>query len=161
MPSFDVVSKVSWPEIDNALNQVRKELGQRYDFRDTDSSLEKTTEGLVLVSNSEGRIEAAREVLFEKLVRRHVSLKHMDAQKPQPAGGATVRQLIKVKEGIDRDHARKVIDAIKASKLKVQAAIHEDTVRVTGKHRDDLQAVIKLLRATDFDLELQFVNFRE
>ena len=161
MPSFDVVSKVSWPEIDNALNQVQKEIGQRYDFRDTDSSVEKTTDGLVLAANSEGRIEAALEVLKEKLVRRHVSLKHVDPQKVQPAGGSMYRQLVKVKEGIDRDHARKVIDAIKAAKLKVQATIHEDTVRVSGKNRDDLQAAMKLLRTTELDIELQFVNFRD
>lgn len=161
MPTFDVVSKVSWPEIDNAINQVRKELGQRYDFRDCNAELEKTTEGLVLTANSEGRVEAALEVLKEKLVRRHVSLKHIDPQKALPAGGATYRQLIKVKEGIDRENARKVIDAIKASKLKVQASIHEDTVRVSGKNRDDLQEAMKLLRATELPIELQFNNFRD
>lgn len=161
MPSFDVVSKVSWAEIDNALNQVSKELSQRYDFKDTNANVEKTKEGLVITANSEGRVEAALEVLRDKLVKRHVSLKHIDPQKAQPAGGATFRQLVKVKEGIDRDRARKVIDAIKGSKIKVQAAIHEDTVRVSGKNRDDLQSAIALLKKLEIDIELQFQNFRE
>jgi uncharacterized protein YajQ (UPF0234 family) len=161
MPSFDVVSKVSWAEIDNALNQVSKELSQRYDFKDTNANVEKTKEGLVISANSEGRVEAALEVLRDKLVKRHVSLKHIDPQKAQPAGGSTFRQLVKVKEGIDRDRARKVIEAIKGSKIKVQAAIHEDTVRVSGKNRDDLQSAIALLKKLEIDIELQFQNFRE
>jgi uncharacterized protein YajQ (UPF0234 family) len=161
MPSFDAVSKVNWAEIDNALNQVRKELAQRYDFKDTQANVEKTKEGLVVTANSEGRVEAALEVIKEKLVKRQVSLKHIDPQAVQPAGGSLFRQLVKVKEGIDRDRARKVIDAIKASKIKVQAAIHEDTVRVSGKNRDDLQAAIATLRKLDLDIELQFQNFRE
>jgi uncharacterized protein YajQ (UPF0234 family) len=161
MPSFDVVSKVNWAEVDNALNQCKKELSQRYDFKDTGANIEKTKEGLVITANSEGRVEAALDVLKDKLVKRHVSLKHIDPQTAQPAGGNTVRQLVKIKEGIDRDRARKVIDAIKASKIKVQAAIHDDTVRVSGKSRDDLQATIALLRTLEIDIELQFQNFRE
>lgn len=161
MPSFDVVSKVNWPEVDNALNQVGKELAQRYDFKDTGAKVEKTKEGLVITANSEGRVEAALDVLKDKLVKRHVSLKHIDPQTALPAGGSTFRQLVKVKEGIDRDRARKVIDAVKGSKIKVQAAIHEDTVRVSGKNRDDLQETMKLLRGLELDIELQFQNFRE
>jgi hypothetical protein len=161
MPSFDVVSKVNWAEVDNALNQVSKELAQRYDFKDTGAKVEKTKEGLVITANSEGRVEAALDVLKDKLVKRHVSLKHLDAQPAQPAGGSTFRQLVKIKEGIDRDRAKKVIDAVKGSKIKVQAAIHDDTVRVSGKNRDDLQETIKLLRGLELDIELQFQNFRE
>jgi cyclic-di-GMP-binding protein len=161
MPSFDVVSKVPWVEVDNALNQTKKEIAQRYDFKDTNTSLEKNDEGIVIVANSEGRVEAALDVLKGKFVKRSVSLKHIDPQKVQPAGGSTQRQVVKIKEGIDKDNARKIIDAIKAAKLKVQAAIHDDTVRVTGKNRDDLQATIKLLRGGDWPVELQYVNFRE
>lgn len=161
MPSFDVVSKIPWNEVDNALNQARKELEQRYDFKDTSTSLEKTQEGLVLVSSSEGRLDAARDVLQGKLLKRGVSLKHLDPQKTQPAGGSTFRQLLKLKEGIDKDNARKIIDLVKESKLKVQCAIQQDTVRVTGKNRDDLQSVIKLLRGAEMPLELQYQNFRE
>jgi hypothetical protein len=161
MPSFDVVSKVPWAEVDNALNQTKKEIAQRYDFKDTNTSIEKNDEGIVIVANSEGRVEAALDVLKGKFVKRSVSLKHVDPQNVQPAGGNTQRQVVKIKEGIDKDNARKIIETIKGSKLKVQAAIHDDTVRVTGKHRDDLQAVIKLLRGTDFPVELQYQNFRE
>jgi uncharacterized protein YajQ (UPF0234 family) len=161
MPSFDIVSKVQWVEVDNALNQTKKEIAQRYDFKDTGTSLDKTTEGIVIVANSEGRVEAALDVLKGKLVKRNVSLKHIDPQKAQPAGGQTFRQLVKVKEGIDKDNARKLVDMIKQAKLKVQGAIHEDAVRVSGKNRDDLQEAIRLVRGTDLPLELQFVNFRE
>ncbi len=161
MPSLDVVSKINQPEVDNALLQSQKEIGTRFDFRDTGTSLERTAEGIVLVANSEGRLEAALDVLHSKLVKRGVSLKYLDAQKPQPASKGALRQLLKLKEGIDRDNARTVIDAVKATKLKVQASIHDDVVRVTGKHRDDLQAVMRQLRATELPIELQFVNFRE
>ena len=161
MPSFDIVSKVAWAEIDNALNQTQKEIAQRFDFKDTGTQVTKTDEGLVIVANSEGRVEAALDVLKSKFVRRNVSLKHVDPQKAQPAGGQTVRQLVKIKEGIDKDHARKVVDLVKQAKLKVQASIQGDEVRVSGKNRDDLQAAIKLLRGADLPIELQFVNFRE
>jgi uncharacterized protein YajQ (UPF0234 family) len=161
MASFDVVSKVQWPEVDNALNQTRKEIAQRYDFKDTNTSVEKTADGIVIVANSDGRVEAALDVLQGKLVKRSVSLKHIDPQEVAPAGGQTFRQLVKVKEGIDREHARTIIDLIKQSKLKAQASIHEDTVRVSSKSKDELQAVIRLLRGTEFDVELQYVNFRE
>ncbi len=161
MPSFDVVSKVNQAEVDNALLQTQKEIGTRFDFRDTGTSVERSAEGLVMTSNAEGRLEAAYDVLQGKLVRRGVSLKHLDAQAVQPAAKGTVRQVVKIKEGIDRDNARKVIDLIKGTKLKVQAAIHEDTVRVTGKNKDDLQAVMKVLKAEELPFEVQFVNFRD
>jgi len=161
MPSFDVVSKIVWVEVDNALNQASKEIAQRYDFKDTNTTLTKTDDGLVIVANSEGRVEAAFDLLQGKLVKRSVSLKHLDPQETQPAGGQTFRQLVKIKEGIDRDNARVIIDAIKASKLKVQASIHQDTVRVSGKNRDDLQGAIRALKTVDLPIELQFVNFRE
>jgi uncharacterized protein YajQ (UPF0234 family) len=161
MPSFDITSKVVWVEVDNALNQTQKEIAQRYDFKDTGTSVTKTDEGIVIVANSEGRVEAALDVLRGKCVKRGVSLKHLDPQKAQPAGGQTVRQLVKIREGIDKDHARKVVDLVKQSKIRVQAAIQGDEVRVSGKNRDDLQSVIKLLRGTEFDIELQFGNFRE
>jgi uncharacterized protein YajQ (UPF0234 family) len=161
MPTFDVVSRIQSAEVDNAVLQSQKELGTRYDFRDTGTAVERTADGLVLVSSSEGRLEAALEVLQSKLLKRGVSLKCLDAQKPQPASKGSFRQLVKLKEGIDRDHARRVLELVKGAKLKVQASIHEDTVRVTGKSRDDLQAVMKTLRAEDFPIELQFVNFRD
>lgn len=161
MPSFDVVSKVNQAEVDNALLQTQKEIGTRFDFRDTGTTVERNAEGFVLASNAEGRLDAAYDVLQGKLVRRGVSLKHLDPQAIQPASRGSVRKVVKIKEGIDRDNARKVIELVKNTKLKVQAAIHDDTVRVTGKNRDDLQAVIKALREEELPFEAQYVNFRD
>ena len=161
MPSFDVVSEMDRHEMENALNQAKKEIAQRYDFKGTQSSIDKNEEGIVILSNSEGRVDAARDVLEGKMVRRKVSLKSLDPQKPGQAGGSMWRQLIKLKEGIDRDKAKEIVKAVKDSKLKVQASIQGDGVRVTGKKRDDLQATIVMLKERDFDLPLQFINFRD
>ena len=161
MPSFDVVSKVDSHEVDNARNQASKEIAQRYDFKGTDTTVEQTDEGIVIRSNSEGRLDAARDVLQTKMVRRQVSLKALDPQQPQQAGGNTWRQLIKLKEGVSKEKAKEIVKAVKDSKLKVQASIQGDTVRVSGKKRDDLQSTISLLKEKDFDLPLQFVNFRD
>ena len=161
MPSFDVVCKLDRHEVDNAINQANKELAQRYDFKGTDSSVELTTDGIVVKSNSEGRLDAARDVLQTKMVKRGVSLKSLDAQKAQPAGGSTWRQLIKLVEGISKEKAKEIVKAIKSSKMKVQASIQGEEVRVTGKKRDDLQAAIALLKEQDFDVPLNFVNFRD
>jgi len=161
MPSFDVVSELDHHEVDNAVNQANQELGQRYDFKGTESSVEKTEEGLVIRSNSEGRLDAARDVLESKLVRRKVSLKSLDPQEPQPAGGKTWRQLIKLQEGIDKEKAKAIVKTIKDGKLKVQGSIQGDVVRVSGKKRDSLQECIALLKGEDFGLPLKFKNFRD
>jgi uncharacterized protein YajQ (UPF0234 family) len=161
MPSFDIVSKVQWNEVDNALNQASKEIGQRFDFKDTDTSLERTPEGITIRSASEERVKAATGVLQEKLVKRKVSLKHLDPQKPEPTGKGGSKTLIKVKEGIESEPARKIVMTIKEAKIKVQASIQEAQVRVVGKNKDDLQSAIQLVRGIDLPLELQFVNFRD
>jgi len=161
MPSFDVVSKIDQHEVDNARNQASKELAQRYDFKGTDSTIEQTDEGIVLRSNSEGRLDGARDVLESKMVRRQVSLKSLDAQQPQQAGGQMWRQLIKLKEGVSRDKAKEIVKSIKDAKLKVQASIQGESVRVSSKKRDDLQSTIAFLKEQDFDLPLQYVNFRD
>ncbi len=161
MPSFDIVSKVQWNEVDNALNQAQKEIAQRFDFKDTATELEKTSEGLTVRSSSEDRARAALAVLQEKLVKRKVSLKFLDVQEPQPTGKGGSRILVKVKEGIEGDPARKLVAAIKDSKLKVQSSIQDAQVRVTGKNRDDLQKVIALVRGMDLGIELSFLNFRD
>ncbi len=161
MPSFDVVSKIDPHEVDNARNQASKEIAQRYDFKGTDTTIEKTDEGIVIRANSEGRLDAARDVLETKMVRRQVSLKSLDPQAPQQAGGQMWRQLIKLKEGVSKEKAKEIVKSIKDSKLKVQASIQGDAVRVSGKKRDDLQAVIALLKEGEFDLPLQYVNFRD
>jgi cyclic-di-GMP-binding protein len=162
MPSFDVVSKVDWAEFGNALLQAQKEIGQRFDFRNTETSLEKNEEGIVILANAVDRAKAALVVLEEKLVKRKVSLKHLDRQDPGKGPKGTVRLLIKLKEGIETEKAKEIVKLVKDSKLKVQASIHEDSVRVTGKKRDDLQEAMKLLRAAEsLDLDLQFKNFRD
>jgi uncharacterized protein YajQ (UPF0234 family) len=161
MPSFDVVSKVPMHEVDNALLQAQKEVSTRFDFRDTGTEIEKTGEGLVIRSGSEGRLEAGRKVLEEKLLKRGVSLRSLDPQKVEPAAKGTYRQLVKIQEGIAPEKAKEIVKHLKDSKLKVQAAIQGDQVRVTGKNKDDLQAAIRELRGKDFGVDLQFTNFRD
>ncbi|MBI3201921.1 MAG: YajQ family cyclic di-GMP-binding protein [Myxococcales bacterium] len=161
MPSFDVVSKVAWAEVTNALDQASREVAQRFDFKDTETSLEKTEEGIVIRANSEERARAAVGVLQEKLVRRKVSLKHLDVGEPAPGPKGSARILVKVKEGIEQEKAKQVIKLLKDKKLKVQASIQGDSVRVSGKKKDDLQEVIALLRTEDFGIVLSFENFRD
>jgi uncharacterized protein YajQ (UPF0234 family) len=161
MPSFDVVSKVDLMELDNGLNTAQKELGQRYDFRGTNTNLERGPEGIVLRSSDEPHAAAALTVLRERIAKRGVSQRCLDPKPVEAAGGRTVRQLIVIKQGIESETAKKIVKAIKDSKLKVQASIQGDELRVTGKHRDDLQSAIALMRKTDFGIDLQFVNFRD
>ncbi|MCA9602692.1 MAG: nucleotide-binding protein, partial [Myxococcales bacterium] len=123
MPSFDVVSKLDHHEVDNALTQTQKEVAQRFDFRDTDTSLEKTAEGIVIRANSDGRVSAALDVLREKMIKRKVDLKSLDPQAVEPAGGSTWRQVVKLKEGVAQEKAKDMVKAIKGTKLKVQASI--------------------------------------
>ncbi|MCA9585992.1 MAG: YajQ family cyclic di-GMP-binding protein [Myxococcales bacterium] len=161
MPSFDIVSKVQWHEVDNALLQAQKEVAQRFDFRNTGTELEKNDAGITVRSSSEDRVKAAITVLHEKLIKRKVSLKYLDEQKPEPTGKGGSRVLIKVKEGIETEVARKIITGIKDAKLKVQSSIQDAQVRVTGKNKDDLQKAIQLVRGLELDVELQFINFRD
>ena len=161
MPSFDVVSKVAMHEVDNALLQAQKELATRYDFKDTETDVEKTEDGLVVRSATEGRLEAGRKVLEDKLVKRHVSLRSVDPQKPEKTAKGHFKQLVKIKEGIEVEKAREILKLIKDAKLKVQGSIQGDQVRVSGKKKDDLQDAIKALKAHDFGIDLQFTNFRE
>lgn len=162
MPSFDVVSKVQWNEIDNALGQAQKELAQRFDFQGTGANIEKQLpEGLMVSADTEDRVRAAIKVLEDKLVKRKVSLKHIELGDPSKGPKGSSRLLVKVKEGIEVDKAREIVKLLKDSKMKVQAAIQDQQVRVSGKNRDDLQAAIKHLRGLDLGIELQFVNFRD
>ena len=161
MPSFDVVSKVEWHEVDNALMQAQKEIAQRFDFKDTATSLEKKTQELVVESSTEDRAKAALQVLQEKLVKRKVSVKSLDVGKPEKTAKGGARITVKVMEGVEVEKAKKIVAAIKDAKLKVQGSIQANQVRVTGKNRDDLQQCIALLRSGDFGLDLQFINFRE
>jgi uncharacterized protein YajQ (UPF0234 family) len=161
MPSFDIVSKVQWNEVDNAFHQAEKEVAQRFDFKDTDTTLEKGTDTLTIRSGSEERAKAALNVLQDKLVKRKVSLRFTEPGKPEPTGKGGSRIVVKIKEGIEVDKARTLVQAIKDSKLKVQASIQEAHVRVSGKNKDDLQAAMRVARERDLGIELQFVNFRD
>ncbi len=161
MPSFDIVSKVPWNEVDNALNQAQKELAQRYDFKDTKTEIEKNDAGITIRSTSEDRADAALEVLQEKLIKRKVGLKFFDVQDPTKTAKGGAQILVKVKEGIESEPARKIVAGLKDAKLKVQAQIQDSQVRVTGKNRDDLQKAMALVRGMELDLELSFMNFRD
>jgi uncharacterized protein YajQ (UPF0234 family) len=161
MPSFDIVSKVQQNEIDNAFNQADKEISQRFDFKDTDTSLERATDAVTIVSNSEERAKAALGVFQEKLVKRKVSLKFTDPGKPEKTSKGGARIVVKIKEGIETEKAKQLVAAIKDAKLKVQASIQEAQVRVTGKNKDDLQTAIRAVRGLDLGIELQFVNMRD
>lgn len=161
MPTFDVVSKIEQHELENALKQAQKEVETRFDFKGAGAEIERTTDGIVLKANNDGRVAALFQVLTEKVVRRNLSPKILDPQPPAPAGGSTWRQLVKLREGVEKEKAKEVVRVIKDSKLKVQAAIQGDLVRVTGKKRDDLQEAIAFLRGHEFDMPLQFVNFRD
>lgn len=162
MPSFDAVSKVDWAEVGNALGQAQKEVAQRYDFKGTDAELERNDAGIVVRATTEERARAALDVFQQKLVRRKVSLKHLDIKDPEPGPKGSSKITVLIKEGIESEKAKAIVRLIKDSKLKVQASIQEQAVRVTGKKKDDLQEAMALLRKTDtLELDLQFVNFRD
>lgn len=161
MPSFDVVSKVDWHEIDNALNQATRELTQRFDFKDTNTTIVLKDEAFLVESADDHKLKAAVEVLEGKLAKRKVPLGALEHGAIEPASGGRARQTIKVRSGIETDTARAVVKAIKDAKFKVQAAIQGDVVRVSGKKRDDLQEVIAALRESKFSQPLQFENYRD
>ncbi len=163
MPSFDIFSKVDMQEVDNALNQATKEIAQRYDFKGAETSvaLGDDKKSIVVKANSEGRVQAAVEVLLSKLVKRGVPLKAVAFGKIEPMGGNLVRQVATLQQGIPVEKGRDIVKAIKDSKLKLQASIQGDQLRVSGKSRDELQSCIQLVRGQDFGLDLQFGNFRD
>lgn len=161
MPSFDIVSEVNLQEVDNALNQTRKEVEQRYDFKGSKSSLDRDKQELKITSDNEDKLAAVIDILQTKLVKRGVSLKSLKYGKIDAASGGLVRQVITLQHGIDADHAKQITKLIKESKMKVQAQIQADQVRISGKKRDDLQEAMQLLRGHETDLPFQFVNFRD
>ena len=160
-PSFDIVSKIDRQEVDNALNQAAKELSQRFDFRGTNATIEWSGElGVTIRADTEERAKAALDVFKEKLVKRSISMKALDAGEPKPSGKSYVIAGT-MRQGIDRDHAREIVKLIKDEGPKgVQAAIQDDQVRVTGKKKDALQEVQALLRGADLDFPIQFTNYR-
>ena len=161
MPSFDVVSQVDLQEVRNAVDQAARETATRYDFKGTETRISLTDDGIALDSSTEDRLKAAIDVLKERLVHRKVSLKSLAGGAIQPAGGARYRALFTLNRGLDGDAAREISKKIRDMGQKVQAQINGDLVRVSGKKRDDLQAVIAELRTLDFRLPLQFVNYRD
>jgi len=162
MPSFDVVSELDMQEVRNAVDQAAREISQRYDFKGTDSTVELKDTTIELHTESEPRLQALRQVLEEKMVKRQVSLKALGYGTVEEAAKGTVRQTVTLRSGINDEKARAVGKFIKGlGKKGVQHQIQGDQVRVTGKKRDDLQAVIAALKGEDFDLPLQFTNFRD
>jgi hypothetical protein len=160
-PSFDIVSKVDRQEVDNALNQAAKEIANRYDFKDTGSSIAWSGEAVEIRSNSDQRVKAVLEVFQEKLVKRGIPLKSLKHGEPQAAGGNTSRLTVEINQGISDEHAKSIAKKIRAEGPKgVQAQIQGDQLRVSGKKKDDLQAVIALLKDADLDIPLQFTNYR-
>ena len=161
MPTFDVVSQVDLQEIDNAVNQARKELGQRYDFKGSDTEVDLDETEIRIASADDFRVKAAAEVVESKLVRRGISMKAVVRGNVEPASGGRAKLTLTLQKGISTDKGRAIVKLIKDAKLKVQAQIQDDQVRVSGKKRDDLQAVIQLLKEADLDLPLQYVNMRD
>jgi uncharacterized protein YajQ (UPF0234 family) len=161
MPSFDIVSRVDLQEVDNAIDQARREIGQRFDFKGTNTEITRDGGDIQVRSADEFKVKAAVEVLQSKLARRQVPLKALRPGPVQGAAGGTAKQQIAVQQGVSVDHAREIVKLVKQSKLKIQAAIQGDEVRVSGKKRDDLQAIMTRIKAAEFDAPLQFVNFRE
>jgi cyclic-di-GMP-binding protein len=160
--SFDVVSKIDMAEVSNAIQQALKEITQRFDLKDSKSNIEliEKDKKLVLASQDEYKLKAVTEILGQKLVKRQVPLKGLSYGEVIAAAGSTVKQEVSLQQGIPIEKSREIVKKIKDSKLKVQASIQGDFVRVSGKDRDTLQSAIKLLRESDFGIDMQFVNYR-
>ena len=161
MPSFDVVSEANIVEVKNAVDQSNKEITTRFDFKGSDARVEQKERDLTAYADSEFQLNQVRDVLTGKMVKRGVDVRFLDLGKIEKIGGDKVKQVIKVKNGIESDAAKKIVRIIKDSKTKVQASIQGDAVRVTGAKRDDLQGAIALLRKEVTDLPLEFNNFRD
>lgn len=165
MPSFDVSSEMNWQELDNAVNQASKELLQRYDFKGvkTEIKLDQKAKTLTLWVSEEGKLDAMNDILQSKLIKRGISLLSLDYKELEPAFGGSVRQLVVLQAGVSKEKGKEIIAALKDSKLKVQAQIQDEQVRVTGKNRDDLQSAIALLKSQQDSLKvpMQFGNFRD
>jgi len=160
MPSFDIVSKVDMHELQNATDQTNQEINQRYDFKGSPAKVEQNETEIILIGNSEFQIDQIVSIMYKKLTKRGIDIANLEAKNMEKSG-MLVRQKFIVRQGIDKDIGRNIIKQIKEKKLKVQAAIQGDQVRVTGKNRDDLQAVITMLKSSVLDLPLQYVNFRD
>jgi len=161
MPSFDIVSKVDMQEVDNAVTQAAKEISQRYDFKGSKSSITPEKDFVKVMADDDYKLKAVIDVLQSKFMKRGISIKALQYGKVEQASGGMVRQIITVQQGISKEKGKEIIAVIKESKLKVQAQIQDEQVRVTGKNRDDLQEAIASLKGKDLDVEMQFTNFRD
>jgi uncharacterized protein YajQ (UPF0234 family) len=159
--SFDVVSKVDPQELDNALNQARKEIAGRFDFKHSIASIENDATTITVLADDEMKLRNVIDIIQSKAVKRGIDLKALDLSKePEAATGSAVRKKIAIRAGIPKDKSKPIIEAIKGSKLKVQAQYQDEQIRVSGKSKDDLQKVMSLLKGLDYDLPLQFTNYR-
>ncbi|WP_169544663.1 YajQ family cyclic di-GMP-binding protein [Sneathiella aquimaris] len=161
MPSFDIVSKTDLNEVENALNNVRREIETRYDFKGSNCTIDRKENVLTVFADDDLKLRQMHELLQGHLTRRNVDAGVLDYKTPEQAAGQSVRQQVIVREGIEKDLAKKLVKEIKGSKIKVQVAIQGDELRVTGKKRDDLQEVITFCKSLDFEMPLQYINFRD
>ena len=160
MPSFDIVSKVDMQEVDNAINQAKKEIAQRYDFKGTKSEIDMKEDAIIVLADDDYKLTAIIDIIQSKMLKRGISLKSLDYGKEEAASMGMIRQTITIKQGIATEKAKEINKIIKETKMKVQSQIQGDQVRITAKKIDDLQAVIQLLKGKDLDLDLQFINMR-
>jgi cyclic-di-GMP-binding protein len=158
--TFDIVSKTDMQEVANAVQQAQKELAQRFDFKGSKSSIELNGDEIILISDHEGKLLSVKDILESKLVKRKVPLKSVAYEKVEQAAGGTVRQRAKIVQGIESEKAKSIVKTIKDAKLKVQASIQGDQVRIAGRNKDELQRVIALVKESDYGIPLQFTNYR-
>lgn len=161
MPSFDIVSKTDLAEVDNALNNMSREMEQRYDFKGAKCSIERNEGTLTLNADDDLKLKQMHELLQGHLARRKIDHGVLDYKTPEKAAGQAVRQEVTIRQGIDKELAKKLVKDIKGSKIKVQVSIQGDELRVSGKKRDDLQAVIQFVKGLEIEQPLQYINFRD
>jgi len=161
MPSFDIVSRTEMTEVDNAVQGAMREIGTRYDFKGSSSTIERNDENLLIKTEDDLKLKQVQELLRGHMAKRKVDVSVLDFKEPEKAFGNSLRQTVLVKQGIERDLAQKIVKTIKGSKVKVQVAIQGDELRVSGKKRDDLQAAIALIKESKIDQPLQYINFRD
>ena len=161
MPSFDVVSSPDIQEIDNAINNTKREVDNRFDFKNTNSSIERSDFSITIETTDNTKLSQFNDILKNNIVRRKIDPKFIHVKSTETASGNRVRQFIDILDGISKEEAKKITNIVKTSKAKVQASINGDEVRITGKKRDDLQSMIELLKTSDIKIPLQFLNFRD
>ncbi|MBM3572705.1 MAG: YajQ family cyclic di-GMP-binding protein [Alphaproteobacteria bacterium] len=161
MPSFDIVSKAEMAEVDNAIAGIAREISQRFDFKDSKSSVAREEAAITVIADDDMKLRQLQELIKVHFTRRKVDPNCLEFKDPEKAAGNTLRQIVVIKQGIDREIAKTIVTAVKGSKLKVQTAIQGDELRVSGKKRDDLQAAIQLVRGLKITQPLQYVNFRD